>query len=306
MDAIATVNRTIDQVTIEFNGCKQIAAVNIVRMGQLLIEAKAMLPHGQWGSWLKEKVEFSERSAQNFMRVAREYAANPQLVADLGSIRKAVALLDVPSEEREAFAQEHDAATCTARELEEAIRDNAKLKEDLAIKDVALQTANSCLEGRNEELAQARRELAELKSRPVDVAIETVVDEAAIKKAAKEAASEAKAKAEAKAAKELERRQSRILDLERQLEKAAESNDTERADRAEALLAQTRRELAIAKNEDLLQAQICFNQIKDNANRLHGYILLFKGRNEMREMESCRRSARALAQFLNQVAEEGE
>ena len=35
-----------------------------------------MLSHGEWRSWLEERVEFSERSAQRFMRLAREWS-NP-------------------------------------------------------------------------------------------------------------------------------------------------------------------------------------------------------------------------------------
>lgn len=31
-----------------------------------------MLPHGAWLPWLEEQVEFSERTARNFMRLARE------------------------------------------------------------------------------------------------------------------------------------------------------------------------------------------------------------------------------------------
>ena len=97
MDAIANAN--IEQITTQIITYKQVAATSMLEIGRLLIQAKEQLPHGEWGSWLRDRVEFSERSANNFMRVAREYASNPQLVADLG-IRKAIALLDVPEEER--------------------------------------------------------------------------------------------------------------------------------------------------------------------------------------------------------------
>ena len=32
--------------------------------GDLLIEAKAQIPHGQWLPWLKDRVDISERTAQ--------------------------------------------------------------------------------------------------------------------------------------------------------------------------------------------------------------------------------------------------
>ena len=46
-----------------------------IEIGRKLVEAKAMLPYGQWGQWLKEEVEFSQSSAQNFMRIFEEYGA---------------------------------------------------------------------------------------------------------------------------------------------------------------------------------------------------------------------------------------
>ena len=48
---------------------KQDAGNAILSIGQRLIEAKAMLPHGEWLPWLTEQVEFSERTARNFMRL---------------------------------------------------------------------------------------------------------------------------------------------------------------------------------------------------------------------------------------------
>ena len=64
----------VETLTAEIQVYKQQAGACIVEIGRRLIQAKDLLPHGQWASWLAEKVEFSEKTAQNFMRVAREYA----------------------------------------------------------------------------------------------------------------------------------------------------------------------------------------------------------------------------------------
>ena len=71
-----------------------------VDAGKLLIQVKAMLDHGQWLPWLKGNCPaISERTAQAYMRVAREYPslaeANPQRVADL-SFRQAIKFLAEP------------------------------------------------------------------------------------------------------------------------------------------------------------------------------------------------------------------
>jgi hypothetical protein len=64
--------------------------------GDLLIEAKAVVPHGEWLPWLETNCpDVTERTAQAYMRVARrwpELEAKAQRVADL-PIRQALALL---------------------------------------------------------------------------------------------------------------------------------------------------------------------------------------------------------------------
>ena len=308
MDEIQ-INR-IDTITGQIIACKQSMGRSILEIGKLLIEAKDALPHGDWGNWLRERVEFSERTAQNFMRVAREYASNPQLVADLGSVRKAIALLDVPEEEREAFVEETAAAQLTARQLETAIRERNVAIEERETAEASryemersLQTANGTIAGLNEQLAQQRKELEDLRSKPTEVAVETVVDEAAVKKAAKEAAKEAREKAEKKAAAALESEQAKVKALEEELEKARASSDTQRAEDAEAQVEKLRRELAIAQNSDVLACQICFDQIKGLANQMQGYILRLKAKEQAEEYGKCKTALAALAQALGKAAE---
>ena len=118
--APAEATRDIAAVTCEILHLKQELARNIVDIGLRLIEAKEMLSHGEWLPWLEAQAQFSEKTAQNYMRVAREFP-NPQLVADLG-VRKALALLELPPSERESFAEENNVIDMTSRELERAIK----------------------------------------------------------------------------------------------------------------------------------------------------------------------------------------
>lgn len=97
--------RTIEAVTEEILDIKQRVAEDFMELGQRLCEAKELLPHGEWLPWLEERVQFSERTAQKFMQLAREYESNPKLASDLGS-EKAFALLALPKEEREQIAAE--------------------------------------------------------------------------------------------------------------------------------------------------------------------------------------------------------
>lgn len=64
--------RTIEVITDEILDAKRTGGEAILTIGRCLIEAKDMLPHGEWKNWLVDRVEFSERSAQRLMRLARE------------------------------------------------------------------------------------------------------------------------------------------------------------------------------------------------------------------------------------------
>lgn len=87
-----------------------------LEIGRRLTEAKALVGHGGWLGFLKDHTEFSERKAQDLMRVYRAYGgqsslfgtelANPQAFADL-DYTKAVALLAQQTCERMAVAVFH-------------------------------------------------------------------------------------------------------------------------------------------------------------------------------------------------------
>lgn len=311
MSAAMTTQIDLDQVTTQIITYKQVAATSILEIGRLLIQAKEALPHGSWGAYLRDRVDFSERQAQNFMRVAREYAANPQLVADL-SLRKAIALLDVPAEEREAFAAEHDAAHCSTRELEAAIRDRDQAREERDQMEASLGVANASLAGAQAELAQTQQALEELKARPVEVAVETVVDEAAVKRAAKEA----KAKAEAKAKKERDKLERQLQESQAKAEQLAKALEQAQAGDSEAdqlreqlTVAQgeadrLRRELTVAANTDVSAVEVCFESIKSMANTMQGHILRLKAKGQTAEWDKCRRAMEALGQMMVRAAKE--
>jgi Protein of unknown function (DUF3102) len=80
-------------------------AEHAMNAGDLLIEAKVKVPHGQWLPWLAKHCDISERTAQLYMRLARarpEIEAKAQRVADL-SLRGAVAAL-APDETEARYA----------------------------------------------------------------------------------------------------------------------------------------------------------------------------------------------------------
>lgn len=130
--------RPLEVIEGEILFFKAQASASMLEIGRRLIEAKEQLPYGQWQKWLAEKVEFSERSAQRFMRIAEGYK-DADTVAVLGT-RKALALLAFEEVEREEFlAEKHEVngeektvEEMTSAELDEAIRRRKDAEAELA------------------------------------------------------------------------------------------------------------------------------------------------------------------------------
>lgn len=227
--------RDIDEITGEILEAKRVGGQAILTIGRCLIEAKGRLSHGEWLPWLTEKVEFSERAAQNFMRLAKEYS-NPQALADLGAT-KALQLLALPESEREVFiasshavnGEEKAVVDMTSRELEKAIRER---DEALRAKETA-QADRDTAAGRISEL---ERELAALQSTPVEVAVMEVDQEKLDR-----------ARSEGEAAKAQE-----LIVLQKQLEEAREAKKKaeETREAARESLEAARKELSDLKAKE--------------------------------------------------------
>lgn len=144
------------------------------------------------------------------------------------SVSNALRLIAIPDEEREEFAAEHDIEHKSAREVDELIRQRQEADARAAAAEKALadadeghalamaelderlhsaqqaerdaksiaETANARVKALAAERDKTAAELEELRSRPIEVAVQ--VDEEAVKKAAEEAKAEAERKAKAK------------------------------------------------------------------------------------------------------------
>jgi hypothetical protein len=102
------------------------ALLHAMAGGDLLIEAKALVQHGQWLPWLKDHVDISERTAQIYMRAAKNRAeieaSKAQSTADL-SLGEAVALLALSSDVRKPLAFVKECEGLDGEELVQACLD---------------------------------------------------------------------------------------------------------------------------------------------------------------------------------------
>lgn len=298
--------RDIEVITEEINFYKRQAGSAILEIGKRLVEAKGQLSHGEWLPWLEEKVAFSERSAQQYMRLWKEYGKSA-LSADL-SISKALVLLALPESEREDFAaekhtvngEEKTVSSMTVKELEKAIAERNAAREEAEKAAADIQKAKDTALAAQEELARVRKELEELRSRPVEVAVQTVDASAEQIAAARlEAEKEAAAQVE-KAKKTLAEAQERLRQAEEQAAAAAKEKeaalDAAKSYKAEAEAA--RKKLVTSGNEGLIKFKTLFDQTVENVNRLAE---LLRQQPEGEREKLCR-AMQALSQQIGGIA----
>ena len=311
--------RTIETITDEILDAKRTGGEAILTIGRCLIEAKEMLPHGEWLPWLNERVEFSERTARNFMRLAREWT-NRQTLADLGAA-KALTLLALPAEEREQFVEDHNVIDMSARQLKEAIRERdearkaaevakadasaaeqarAKMAEDMRATQNLLESARADADSAGSRARVLEEKLRMLQEQPVEVAVETVVDPEAIEKAKAEAVAEIQTKLD-KALKDKAKAKETIEALKAKLtwneEKLNQANSNLEAQ------AKAEKKAALGADKDVAQFEVLFNQGQELANKMRGLLLKARGREDQTAAQGMEKAMKALAEAVGRCAE---
>lgn len=97
----------LNQLTVELKFYINQWGQNTIEIGKRLIAAKEIVGHGNWNKWLEDNFNLKERSARNFMEVAKRFG-NRQTSADL-SLYQMVAMLALPEGEIEKFIAEKTA-----------------------------------------------------------------------------------------------------------------------------------------------------------------------------------------------------
>jgi len=210
-------------ITIKTKHMVKMMMASVCDIGRDLTDLRAACPHGEWENTLK-RLGFKKALAHNWMTLYREYGTsqvslfageNVQMFGNLEP-SKALALIAIPSEEREAFAREIDAENASVREIKRQIQrykseaeaskntaegwemkyNAAKEEADMERKERSdanqaaltykqeserLARENGVLESTlNTEVAKreaAEAELTGLKNRPVEVAVKDASEE---------------------------------------------------------------------------------------------------------------------------------
>lgn len=208
--------RTITMVTVEIKAlqkqAEQVVLGYAIEIGKRLTEAKSMLPHGAWGDWLRDEVNYSKSTANNFMRIFDAYGAEQQCMfgaeaksQTLGNLSytKALRLLAIPEEEREEFVEANNVEDISTRELDRLIkeRDEARAalketKERAEVAEETLEAAKAAQETLQNALSEQKKEMED------KLATARKELNAQIAKVTEASAKAEKAKADAKTAKD--------------------------------------------------------------------------------------------------------
>lgn len=319
MSNIVTV-RDIETVTAEIvtihHHTQRMMLTGAIEIGRRLVEAKSMVPHGEWGRYLEERVSYSVSTANNLMKLYQEYGnnqaslfdnfANSQTFHNL-TYTKALAMLALPADLRQTFAEENDVAAMSTREVQSAVQAELDaMKAENEKLEAALEDACDNNDILRQRLDEARQEAEGMKE-TVDGAEERIETARSAAAAALEKVSqlekqlleakekEKKAKAALKDAKEhpeipeamMEEMRQQVAadaaakateDLQKQLAAAKDEVATAEKARQEAEEAQqkTREQLAAAeraakmRNPDVAVFQSLYIQLQETWNRCVG------------------------------------
>lgn len=336
MNQIITV-RDLAMVTSDIQyaqkqGARQLAS-NLIEIGRLLTEAKAMVEPKDWGKYIWDNFGYSTSSADNWMKLYREYGNNQESLFDsfrdsqtFGklSYTQLLALTALPAEEREEFAQKNDVESMSTRELQRAIKerdearkaqeaaenDAVKMKEALAKAQVEaqgavsgaresaeqLEKAKSQNEKAGKELEKAKKQLTEAKAREKKLKedLKKALENPDIPESVME---RMRKEAEAEAAgKEAAVFQKKLEEAEK-AKADAEANTRN----AEAKLAEAQKQIQLA-NPDIAVFRTLFEQVQTDFNRLSGAMLKIR----QADPESAEKLKAAVMALLDKFRESVE
>lgn len=176
--AVRSIEIVTAEITMIRDNARKVFLESVIQIGTRLEEAKQMMPSGEWTAYLTDKLGYKPSTAQNYMRIAREFGGGQvsltgKTAADAFgqlSYSQILPLLGMAEEEREELAKEHDLPSMSSREIAALVkeRDEAKANADrLKEKDKLLR---SKLREANEERDKAQSSLSDATQREKDLA----------------------------------------------------------------------------------------------------------------------------------------
>lgn len=205
-EAITVCERSLTEIELSVRvktaNLRRYLVAGICDIAQDLIEAKSKCPRGQWLDSLK-RMGYSSSTASNYIQIYNEMGGNQNSLnfQTFGNLpySKALALLALPEGDRDEFVEAVDLESVSVRELKAKVEEykaakteaenqasgwkmkaaqanaEAKLSNEAADElRKELELAAHLLSGERENASALKREIDELKARPVEVAVRTI------------------------------------------------------------------------------------------------------------------------------------
>ena len=279
--AVRSIEIVTAEITMIRDNARKVFLESVIQIGTRLEEAKQMVPSGEWTAYLMDKLGYKPSTAQNYMRIAREFGGGQvsisgKTAADAFgqlSYSQILPLLGMAEEEREELAEENDLPSMSSREIAALVkeRDEAKANADrLKEKDKLLR---SKLREANKERDKAQSSLSDATQREKDLA---------------------------ERLDELEKRPAEVRELTE--EELGELREKIRAENAEAVRAAEARALAAeerldkAKNPAAHKVNFLFREMQGLSERLTEAL----GELQKSDEAACEKFAAVIAKWLKE------
>lgn len=176
--AVRSIEIVTAEITMIRDNARKVFLESVIQIGTRLEEAKQMVPSGEWTAYLTDKLGYKPSTAQNYMRIAREFGGGQVSLTGKTaaeafgqlSYSQILPLLGMAEEEREELAEEHDLPSMSSREIAALVKERDEAKANagkLKEKDKLLR---SKLREANKERDKAQSSLSDATQREKDLA----------------------------------------------------------------------------------------------------------------------------------------
>ena len=137
--AVRSIEIVTAEITMIRDNARRVFLESVIQIGTRLEEAKQLVPQGEWTAYLTDKLGYKPSTAQNYMRIAREFGGGQvsltgKTAADAFgqlSYSQILPLLGMAEEEREELAEENDLPSMRDK-AQSSLSDATQREKDLA------------------------------------------------------------------------------------------------------------------------------------------------------------------------------
>ena len=135
--AVRSIEIVTAEITMIRDNARKVFLESVIQIGTRLEEAKQLVAQGEWTAYLTDKLGYKPSTAQNYMRIAREFGGGQvsltgKTAADAFgqlSYSQILPLLGMAEEEREELAEENDLPSMSSREIAALVKERDEAKE---------------------------------------------------------------------------------------------------------------------------------------------------------------------------------